>query len=128
MSDQDSAGAGKLQSPGKDVDVPDGANEEIPPEELSHKGKGIEDSGAMERVEDPEGKHRRDLEKLRLNYAMLILAVSALMVMLLIVADALLWETAERREINLANIADFFKLTGTTALGFILGKHLNSDK
>ncbi|CAB0981430.1 hypothetical protein FRC0507_00122 [Corynebacterium diphtheriae] len=125
----DTPDLGEPQGPSQKVIVPEGANEEITPPEIdSLEGNNCKDSGETERVTDPEAEHRRGLEKTRLNYAIVILAVSAFMVVILILIDIVVWESADKREINLANIADFFKLTGTTALGFILGKQLSADK
>jgi len=96
--------------------IPDRADQEYPPDEAP---------GRRQEVSDPEGDHRRDMDKSKLNFAIKLVAGSLVTLVLLEVLEQYVAGISGQ---SLSGAVDTLKLIATTALGFVFGRTLGKGE
>lgn len=120
--------AGK-QAPLREVpDIPEGATQDLPPGSAEGDSSWRNSHHATEkvdRVHDPDGDHRRGMDKEKLKFAryLIFICVGAVIVLSLI---QFFFQHLFSEISSLSPAIDMAKLLATTALGFVFGRTLNS--
>lgn len=91
--------------------IPDNASVDVPPEGLGH-------ARVVEAPPDPDGEHKRNMERGRLNFARWLVACSAAAAVAVMVLEYLL----PRPDQSMGGAVDMLKLFATIALGYVFGR------
>lgn len=108
-------------------DIPDSADADIspvdsggaPPEEKPNK---------LTALDDPDKKHRREMEKSKLRFAFYFVGVATAASIGIALFEYLSPGYAEKSGHGLSATSDALKLLATTSLGFVFGRTMNGDQ
>ncbi|WP_415293092.1 hypothetical protein [Clavibacter tessellarius] len=102
--------------------IPDEADQDIPLGQPAGKRQSTgEARGKRKLVTDPEAKHRRDMDKSKLRFAIWLVTAS---LGVLVVLELIEQFSVGTEGQTLAGAIDTLKLIATTALGFVFGRTL----
>lgn len=99
--------------------IPDSAGVDIPPESLG-------DPDAVTAVTDPEGEHRRGMDKTKLWFAIAFSSICAAGAVVIGFVEYYTPQLAAVSGGTLSSTGDVLKLLATTSLGFVFGRTLGN--
>jgi len=100
--------------------IPDSASEDIPPASVGNPE-------ATKPLKDPEGDHRRGMDRTKLKFAIIFASVTAAGAVVLALVEYFSPGFGGKSSGVLASMGDTLKLLATTSLGFIFGRTLGNN-
>lgn len=105
--------------------IPPNQSVDEPPSDRGSASLSVAPKAKTQEVEDPEGNHRRELEKSKLKFAIALTASCTAVAVAVGVVEYFIPSPDAAR--TLTSTADLLKLLATTALGFIFGRSLSKS-